>query len=521
MSHLPGTNGRPLVRLASLMLTGGLLGAVPAVAHAQQQPEPATVTTPSGEAAGQPPASGDTGVTPQDTTHVRTPPADLQNLVEESDQRSRITIRRLELLEERLNGAPARKEGPTLTVDDYSFQIKGADGLNSIRFFLLLQADQRWFLNDGALSDKADTFLIRKIRPGFGGTLFGFTDYRVSPDFAGSTAVLFDAYLDFHPFSWLRLRLGKFKTALGLERLQNDAYLEFNERALTQNLTPQRDVGAELWGDVAGGILRYNLGIFNGAADNTNPDVDTNHAKDFVGRILLQPFKTDSLKELGSLGFHFAASIGNRFGTPTSAQLPTYKSNGQNSIFSYLAPTSGDIPAGTPFAHLRQTRLNPAVFYYYGGFGIFGEYVRSRQEIQKSNTVVTVSNWAAHGTVSYAINAKNSWDGASPLTVFDPAKRTWGALQLSLRYNYLKIDNDVFGDTADLVNHPQLADPTKSVRSAQGGAVAVVWIPSNTVRFGVNYEQTHFKGGGALDTNKVATDRKTENLLLARVHVKF
>ena len=55
---------------------------------------------------------------------MRTPPADLQNLVEESDQRSRITNRRLELLEERLNAAPAKKEGPILTVDDYSFQIK-------------------------------------------------------------------------------------------------------------------------------------------------------------------------------------------------------------------------------------------------------------------------------------------------------------------------------------------------------------------------------------------------------------
>jgi len=226
----------------------------------------------------------------------------------------------------------------------------------------------------------------------------GFTDYRVSPDFAGGAAAVFDAYLDFHPWPWLRLRTGKFKTALGLERLQNDAYLEFNERALTQNLTPQRDIGAELWGDVANGILRYNIGIFNGAADNTNPDLDANHAKDFVGRVLMQPFKAESLKELGSLGIHFAASIGNRFGQPSNPQLPAYKSGGQNTIFSYLAPAATADPtgAGTPFAHLRQTRLNPAVYYYYAGFGVFGEFVQSRQEIQKSNTVVTVTNRAAH-----------------------------------------------------------------------------------------------------------------------------
>jgi hypothetical protein len=42
------------------------------------------------------------------------------------------------------------------------------------------------------------------------------------------------------------------------------------------------------------------------------------------------------------------------------------------------------------------------------------------------------------------------------------------------------------------------------------------------LRFYLNYEQTFFTDGGAADaTTKVATDRKTENLLLARVHVKF
>ena len=31
--------------------------------------------------------------------------------------------------------------------------------------------------------------------------------------------------------------------------------------------------------------------------------------------------------------------------------------------------------------------------------------------------------------------------------------------------------------------------------------MAAIWIPSNTVRFAVNYEQTRFKGG-ALDATK-------------------
>ncbi|MEP6654743.1 MAG: porin, partial [Myxococcales bacterium] len=428
--------------------------------------------------------------------------------LDDIDQTARIAARRIENLEEQL--AAKAKETPVVQADDKAFLIKSADSAYTLRFHGLLQTDSRWFLNDGALSDKADTFLIRKLRPGLGGTLFNFADFRFTPDFAGSAVAVFDAYTDLHPSPALRLRAGKFKTPLGLERLQNDAYLDLAERALTQNLTPQRDVGATIWGDVAEGVLRYDLGIFNGAADNTNPDLDANHAKDFVGRLLVQPFKVESLKSFGSLGVHFAASTGNRFGTPAAPQLPQYRSGGQQVIFSYLAPTNVD---GVAFAHLRQTRLNPAVFYYFGGLGIFAEFVQSRQQIQKGNVVTSVTNRAGHATLSYAFNGLNSLDGAAPLTRFDPSKGTWGALELAVRGNFLKIDDAVFGSA-------QLASPSASVRRAAGGAVGVTWIPSLTTRLSLNYEQTRFKGGAAAP-DKSVIDRKTENVLITRAQINF
>jgi phosphate-selective porin OprO/OprP len=87
------------------------------------------------------------------------------------------------------------------------------------------------------------------------------------------------------------------KSPLGLERLQSDADLSFVERALDQNLSTTRDIGAQLWGDIAAGIVNYSVGIYNGGADGTNLDADTNHAKDFIGRLFFQPFKGESLLE--------------------------------------------------------------------------------------------------------------------------------------------------------------------------------------------------------------------------------
>ncbi|MEO5769388.1 MAG: porin [Polyangia bacterium] len=493
-----------------------LVTATVAPASAQQtndQPPPGAPRTDAPSAPSSPitdvpaPRGGDAAVAAPTLAPVQ-PDAALAGRLDDIDQTARIAARRIENLEEQL--AARAKETPVVQADDKAFLIKSADSAYTLRFHGLLQTDSRWFLNDGALSDKADTFLIRKLRPGLGGTLFNFADFRFTPDFAGSAVAVFDAYTDLHPSPALRLRAGKFKTPLGLERLQNDAYLDLAERALTQNLTPQRDVGATIWGEVAGGVLRYDLGIFNGAADNTNPDLDANHAKDFVGRLLVQPFKVESLKRFGSLGVHFAASTGNRFGTPAAPQLPQYRSGGQQVIFSYLASTNVD---GVAFAHLRQTRLNPAVFYYFGGLGIFAEFVQSRQQIQKGNVVTSVTNRAGHATLSYAFNGLNSLDGAAPLTRFDPSKRTWGALELAVRGNFLKIDDAVFGSA-------QLASPSASVRRAAGGAVGVTWIPSLTTRLSLNYEQTRFKGGAAAP-DKSVIDRKPENVLITRAQINF
>ena len=500
--------------------------AIAAPAAAQTPAAPGTAAIPS-------PAVTDTGAPPPAAPAPDAGPSltDLQSRVDAAEQASRIAVRRVEILEEQLAAkAKEPKDPPVLNGGEKGYTFRSSDGLYLLRIHGLLQVDTRWFLNDGALSDKADTFLIRRMRPGISGTLFGIVDYRFIPDFSGAALAVFDAYADIHPVPWLRLRAGKFKTPLGLERLQQDADLVFMERALTQNLTPQRDVGAALGGEVAGGIFTYSLGIYNGAADAANPDVDTNHAKDFVGRVLIQPFKAESLNWLGSLGLHFAASTGNRFATPAAPALPSYKSGGQNTFFSYVSGTTD--PAGTPFAHLRQTRLNPGLYYYYAGFGVLGEYVWDKQEVQKGNTTTNLVNQAVHATASFVINGKNGYDGATPNSVLDLTKGTWGALEVGVRWNYLKVDNATISPTYDSTMIA-FADGTKSALKANAFAGAVNYIPSRTFRLAVDFEQTRFTDGnsakvattdattGAAKTTTVYANRKTENALLGRVQVNF
>ena len=434
--------------------------------------------------------------------------AALSAKVDEADQNARIAGRKLELLEEQL--AAKSKETPGVIADERGFGVRSADAAYQLRIHGLLQADSRWFLGDTSLSDRLDTFLLRRFRPAIDGTLFGIADFRFVPDFAGGQAVIFDGYADIHPTPYLRLRAGKFKAPLGIERLQSDADLPIIERALTQYLTPNRDIGLALWGDIAGGIANYNIGVYNGGFDNSNVDVDSNHAKDVVARLLIQPFKAEPLKALGSLGLHIAVSQGDRRGLPATPLLGSYKTSGQNTFFQYLAPPNDTDGTKTAFAYLTQKRINPGLFYYYGPFGVLGEAVWSQQEVRKVNTTATLTNKAVHATASVVIGGKNGYDGATPNQPLDFARGTLGALELAVRWNWLKVDDATF---------PNYADLTKSASKAQGWAFGANYVPSRPLRLAVNYERTTFTGGAGSTT--AIKNRNTESLVIGRVQINF
>jgi phosphate-selective porin OprO/OprP len=236
--------------------------------------------------------------------------------------------------------------------------------------------------------------------------------------------------------------------------------------------------------------------------------------------LLIQPFKLEGLGAAGELGLHFAASTGNRLGLPTNPQLPSYKSGVQNTIFSYNAPTGDSTGINTPFAHLRQTRFNPGLFYYYGPVGVLGEYVWDKQGVQKGNTVGSLKQQAAHATASFVIGGRNGYNGATPDQNLDLKKGTWGALEIAARWNWLKIDSEAFGIATD-ATQPVYADSTKNVSKAQAFAGAVNYLASRALKIAVDFEQTRFTGGNVAADKKTVVNRSTENVVIGRLQLNF
>src|SRR6185436_9311151 len=117
---------------------------------------------------------------------------------------------------------------------------------------------------------------------------------------------------------------------------------------------PNRDLGIQLSGDLAGGGVTWAAGYFNGVPDGANLDVDAEDRKDAAARLFFTPFAKGT-GPLKGLGFGVAASQGQQRGTLTSTGLAAYRTPGQQTFFSYR--TDGTA-AGTVIAAGDRKRFS-------------------------------------------------------------------------------------------------------------------------------------------------------------------
>lgn len=403
---------------------------------------------------------------------------------------------------DRAAAAEQTRKTPTVQADSNGVTVRSADTNFVFRLHGYVQADGRFYLADDARNG-TDSFLLRRVRPIFEGTLFRDFDFRLMPDFASGQSLIQDAYLEWRYWPWMKVRAGKFKPPTGLERLQSDTWLFFAERGLPTDLTPDRDVGIQFSGDLFGGVVNYAGGVFNGAPDGTSADFDTYDSKDAAARIFVQPFKKTNIEPLKGLGLGIAGTIGNQQFTSTSTNLPSFKTAGQLTFFSYR---SGVAPNGT------QMRGLPQAYYYWGPLGLYGEYAVSQQDVQMGAVHNQMRNRAWQVQASFVLTGENAtYNGVTPQHPFDLKNGGWGAWEIAARYGELHVDHDAFA--------LQFADPTKSAQDACEWGIGLNWYLNRNVKWVLNYEQTTFNGGAGVTDN--VSDREIERLLLTRFQVAF
>src|SRR2546429_7376262 len=164
-----------------------------------------------------------------------------------------------------------------------------------------------------------DRFRLRRARINLTGDFAEQFDFKLEGDFENSDGLnanrtafeATDIFINWHQFPEAQVKVGQWKAPFGLEQLTPDPSLIIIERSLpTGAITPDRQIGAQLWGKPFTSIwpdekdlLTYYAGIFNGNGRNTTNNDNNNFM--YVGRLELMPFKSkifgqDSSLKLGA-----------------------------------------------------------------------------------------------------------------------------------------------------------------------------------------------------------------------------
>ena len=287
----------------------------------------------------------------------------LKRQIQDLDQKVRVLERKQEL--EKETATEKAKSTPSVSLGANGFSVRSADSNFVFKVRGYIQGDGRFYADEEAAND---TFLIRRARPIFEGTVYEKFDFRLMLDFASginsssvNNGFLQDAYLNARFLPEFQVQIGKFKEPVGLERLQSGANLLFVERGYPTQLVPNRDVGVQLQGDLLAGLLRYEAGVFNGVADGGSGDVDaSDDEKDLAGRLFATPFK-NSDAELSAAWASASPALGE---AGRQRLLGRYRTPGQQQFFSYRSG-AGTAAAPNVVADGDHWRVSPQLYYYW------------------------------------------------------------------------------------------------------------------------------------------------------------
>ena len=345
----------------------------------------------------------------------------------------------------------------------------------------------------------------------------------INPDFGVSQVRLFDAFMDVHRYRFMSVRAGKqFSLVAGFESTASAAIVPTMYGSYSTYLGPNREMGVVAYGSFGPSepsnyniiasyfgltdLFAYQLGMFNGNADNTNPglnptnvigassEIATVHSKAFEARIFTNPFIDLQVPLLKLFGFGASASTENANNEGT---LPSILTAGANPAFSYISSVN---------ANGKRARIHPFLFWRYNQAALIMDYTQTLQhltpgpsgnntyyiplrQMNKANQIQFLYNFTGESVSLY--------DMAPNRELNFNDKGAYGALQLVLRLTGMHLDSSVFDDylVSDNIVNYVYSDPRLSVSHANTWSVGLNWYWNKNIRFSVEYEQTAFSGG--------------------------
>lgn len=436
------------------------------------------ITPPAGPAAAGPASSGSTGGTTS-ADPAAAPPAPSGPLAPGQ------SINAVPAASPKYNmPAPARKDRLQGTFGP-GFQVKTDDDEYVLQFHNLTQIDFRGY-QQGGQNPVHDTFGIPRQWFMFSGRIGKPYEYFVS--FAQGFDVVgpLDIFVNFNYDARFQIRLGRFKTPFTYEFFHEPIQGLVNpERSLFfNNFALNRSDGVQAWGQLFDKRLDYAAGIFN---TTRNSNLDFNDGKDFLGYLGYRPF----LKEEDSFLQFLEVGGSTMTGNSHEAPVPT--------VLRTQVPTTGNNIIGIPFLafnnNVRQggdhTFWSLHAALYRNHLSLISEWQSGFQDFAPASnlsnrTHLPVQSYYVKGGYFITGETVTNRNIVRPLKEFGFHKGEFGlgAIELTGRYNYLNVGQQVF--TAGL------ADPNLWSNSVYTTDVGFNWYPTQYTKVMLTWEHAEF-----------------------------
>lgn len=364
--------------------------------------------------------------------------------------------------------APAvcRAQTPLKAYYRDDFILETEDGSFQLRIRGNLHFDTR--LYQGEEFGGVQNFDIRRGRIDLRGRIHRRFTFRIQPELAGSP-YLRNGWADWEITPGLHVKWGQMKVPFSSSWLTLDNNVNFTERGTAGPIHPFFDRGFLLWGEVAGGLVGYDLGVFTGSG--TDRDVssgDTDSGKEWAGRLLLRPFAgaegegprgltlalegtwagmTTPTDRYETRGFR-AANYGTALWRWRTEQVigtdgrttdrVAAEVDARHRLGAELHLVRGPLVFSTEILRIRYEDITLHHDLYRGGTRVVHEPIRSR-----SGSIHSWSTWGSLYLTGESKSLEHSgWRTARPETVF--GENGPGALEVLARYSRTWSDPGLF-----------------------------------------------------------------------------
>lgn len=218
---------------------------------------------------------------------------------------------------------------------------EGGEGAFQYQWFGMIQNDWAWFWDDGKDygEDANPGTEFRRIRLGSTGKLYGNVKWWAEVDFAHSDVRLADMWIELAQCAFGNVRVGHMKEPTSFDFLTSDKFNQFMERNSVFDLSPGRNTGVMVHGNVADDKVLYQVGMFRQANDT---GADTSNAKDgeynFTARVCGRPYMRDD----GTTWIHVGGAVSYRDYADDALAFGSKGGTNQNPTLAGVAGTADD-----------------------------------------------------------------------------------------------------------------------------------------------------------------------------------